>query len=51
MEITHKIMEIAKKLRVAKLWFLCTTLLHDVCCQCLSFKVDGFYSLKDMVKK
>ena len=30
--------------------FLCTTLVHNVCYQCLKFKVDGF-CLKVMVKK
>ena len=36
---------------MAYLWFLCTTLVQNVCYQCLKFKVDGFYSLKVMVKK
>ena len=27
------------------------TLVYNVCYQCLKFKVDGFYSLKVIVKK
>ena len=44
-EITKKIMAISMKIKVAKLWFLCTAPLNNVLYQCLKFPVDITYSI------